>query len=109
MVNRRLEKAVGAAIRNRRKSLKLTQSQLGSRLLPPVSHVAISDVENGKTTIGVTRLRDLALTLETTPEQLLLEAHRLENVEPDCYFTGLSEKSTMELSDDEMKTEFKMV
>jgi transcriptional regulator with XRE-family HTH domain len=93
MVNRRLEKAVGAAIRIRRKTLRLTQSQLGSKLLPPVSHAAISDIERGKTTIGVTRLRDIALTLGTTSEQLLFIAQRLEIEDLDhysSYWKGLS-------------------
>lgn len=66
------EQEVGRRIRDHRKALGWTQSGLGSRLRPAVSHAAVSDIERGKCRLGISRLRQIARVLGTTDGDLVL-------------------------------------
>jgi transcriptional regulator with XRE-family HTH domain len=52
-----------------RDSIRLSQANLGEQL--GVSHAAISDIERGKTSIGLERLEKLASILRINPRDLL--------------------------------------
>lgn len=59
---------LGFRITEKRKRLKISQSQLGEML--GVSHVAISDIERGKTNLNVEEISKIAGLLKTTFEEL---------------------------------------
>ena len=63
--------ALGHQLRNRRRELRLTQEQLGSRLRPPVTRASIANIEAGKQGVLAHTLVDLALALETTASEFL--------------------------------------
>jgi transcriptional regulator with XRE-family HTH domain len=51
---------VGRRIADARAAARITQAELGARLQPPRSHAAVSDIERGKTTLGVELLSTIA-------------------------------------------------
>ena len=55
---------VGSRIRQAREELRLSQGDLGRLLTPPRSHVAVSDIERGKTKLDVEELSTLAILLK---------------------------------------------
>lgn len=59
---------LGFRITEKRKRLGLSQSQLGEMM--GISHVAISDIERGKTNLNVEEISKIALILKTTFEDL---------------------------------------
>ena len=58
-----MRRAVGRRIRDARKSLSMTQSELGERLARQRSYAAVSDLERGKTGIDLDDLADIAAVL----------------------------------------------
>ena len=63
--------AVGWRVRCRREQLGLTQRDLGAKLQRPVSHVAVGDIERGKTRITLDLLARLADALDCGPGMFL--------------------------------------
>lgn len=63
-------KEVGERIRTARKNLKLSQSELSEQLGISPSHM--SDIENGKTNIGLDIFMRLTETLQVSADWLLL-------------------------------------
>ena len=90
-------KAVGAAIRNRRKTLALTQQELAAKVKRSIP--TISKIESGLHPLDVDTLSALAAALETSPTRLLWDVHRsqlemiagLQGIVPvfDTLFDGL--------------------
>lgn len=63
--------AVAQRIRTVRRLVGLTQADVACQLTPPRSHVAVSDIERGKTAITVDMLFQLTTILDCTLGQLL--------------------------------------
>lgn len=55
---------VGRRIREARSKLGLSQTDLGQRLSRPRSHVAVSDIERGKTKLDIEELAEIARLLD---------------------------------------------
>lgn len=63
--------ALGSNIQSARDRLKMTQTQLGSTLVPPSTRASIANIENGKQRVLVHTLVQLARALETKVEKLI--------------------------------------
>jgi transcriptional regulator with XRE-family HTH domain len=65
--------ALGRRIYLLRKKRKLTQEQLGARLLPPVTRASIANVESGKQRVLAHSVAQLADALGVSTDELLRE------------------------------------
>ena len=61
----------GALVRVHRVARKWSQSQLGKRLEPPISHAAICDIEKGRTHARLELVERLAAIFEVEPTELI--------------------------------------
>lgn len=73
---------LGVQIRKHRKQLNMTQSELGRRMTPRMSHAAVSDAERGVTNSGLLRLRQFAAALRVQERDLLFEPQSVAVVLP---------------------------
>ena len=67
---------VGHNIRVARQQLGLSQSELGERVLPPVSHTTVTKIEQGTIRLTVERLYQIANACAVDPQRLLQPAPR---------------------------------
>lgn len=63
--------SLGRRLQDFRKARRLTQEQLGSRIVPSVTRASIANIEAGKQGVLVHTLVQLARVLATTPQDLL--------------------------------------
>lgn len=54
---------IGRKIRQARDEMNLSQSDLGKKMENQRSHAAISDIERGKTKLGISELKEIAIIL----------------------------------------------
>jgi len=66
-----MDRVIGQRLRSRRIQQKVSQSELGTSLKPPVSFQQIQKYEKGINRIGSARLVDIARVLETTSDYFL--------------------------------------
>src|SRR6266542_4101181 len=64
-------RALGIAVRRRRKELGLTQEELGERLVPPMTRASIANIEGGKQRVLAHTLVELAAVLKSGVNDLV--------------------------------------
>ena len=87
---------VGDLIRERRLVLGLSQEELAKRM-GYTSRAAVSNIENSKEDITVTRLMKIARALNTTPSKLLGEDRKESRL--DIISSRLTEEGLKDLTD----------
>jgi len=75
-----VKESLGIAIRNRRRSLSLSQEELGNRA--GLHRTYVGSIERGERNITLFNMFRLARALETTPVNLIEEVSVLELFQP---------------------------
>lgn len=62
---------LGIRVLHERRRVGMSQGELGKRLTPAVSHVAISDIERGRVGVDLDRIADIARVLGVPATRLI--------------------------------------